>query len=564
MQSLIPQDAIQGVQEWFEQSDYRQNQGPPGYQPSDYGSFAAGPVVHEGFVPAPGGEDDDLDDYEDSRQKHYIDDSDDDYERDWDADEELREIEDNNDDPDRDSDFSMADADEQEEEDPDDMLIDEEEDEEDGKSKRTRGSARGKARGARGGKTRGRPRARGGRNGMPKREKTRKGPRIVTDPGPEFKTLQSIASEAYVLKQFPRAIEYATKAVQLNPEIYGAHSLLSEIYAEMGHEQKALEALFLGAPTKRDKDLWFHIIERIKNIDPEEYPTYDETYKTHRILECLRGILTVDSENYEARSEKLDIEELLGNTGRAVKLCQKMLQIRPDDDDVLRRMARIGTASKTKTPEYMRRMVDAFDKSIDHFMANDEPSSSSLDWSMLNIYLDLLLFAEQYERGLPRLKVIARWIQHRRNETYWDDETDDREFDVEDAPRRILVPDFMRISPTTRYGDAFPLEIRAKLGIFRVRQNPPDLAEGMHHLGMLEPDDVGVDAIVHDYQDLFRDAADALYAVGCHPEALQFYDALYNTARDTLTLKDHFGMYAGFQATEQQDRAEEFLATLRS
>jgi len=59
----------------------------------------------------------------------------------------------------------------------------------------------------------------------------------------------------------------------------------------------------------------------------------------------------------------------------------------------------------------------------------------------------------------------------RGRETHWDDIVeDDREWDSKDIPRRSQVQHF---SPgqygSMTYGDGLPLEIRIKLGIYRLR-----------------------------------------------------------------------------------------------
>jgi hypothetical protein len=46
---------------------------------------------------------------------------------------------------------------------------------------------------------------------------------------------------------------------------------------------------------------------------------------------------------------------------------------------------------------------------------------------------------------------------------------------------------------------------------------------------MLEPDDHTSDALVWDYEDLFRVVGDALHATGHDKEALRFYEPLYFT-----------------------------------
>lgn len=461
----------------------------------------SGPVVHEGFIPAPGHEDDDdLEGlfpygYRNPLLQDQSEDDDSEDERALQAEEEriLRDIEEKNDDIEFDSDFSMADLDELDD-DPDELLLDDEiDDEEEEQARRrpsggrgTKGSRgvragrgsrlRGRGRGGHGGSTRGRK----GKERPPGRPKGKHGPRPVADPGPQFKEFQRIANEAYLRKDYPTAIEYANKAIQNNPEIFAAHSLLSEIFSDMGNKQKSLEALIVGAPTKRDKELWFYIIDHVKQIDPDEYPLFTNANKTAVILDCLNAILRIDGEDYEARTQKLEIVSQLGQVSKCVRLCRKMLTMKPYEDGVLKIMARVGTSSAKQTRFHLQKIITSFDTSIAYFLKHDKsPSKSNLDWSLLNIYLDLLDRSGDYVRGLSRLKSLSRWIQNRKEETYWDEQDDDREFDIEDEPRRTTVPQFSRVSSKAKYGKALPLEIRVKMGLFRLRQKPPHFEEAM-------------------------------------------------------------------------------------
>jgi general transcription factor 3C polypeptide 3 (transcription factor C subunit 4) len=67
----------------------------------------------------------------------------------------------------------------------------------------------------------------------------------------------------------------------------------------------------------------------------------------------------------------------------------------------------------------------------------------------------------------------------RKDETYWDDVEDDREFDIDDYPRQAADPGLSGDSVHTINQEALPLEIRVKLGLFRLQLHPPDLKEAM-------------------------------------------------------------------------------------
>jgi general transcription factor 3C polypeptide 3 (transcription factor C subunit 4) len=464
----------------------------------------SGPVVHEGYIPAPGRHEEDVypalpPGYGDSifRDREFeSSDEESNYERELTFEEQMRQLEDR-DDSEVDKDYSEEDA-QHDEGDPDEMELDGdfEDYEEQAQRKRgkpstrgstakvTRGGRRGRPRGrGRGGhsgsvSTRGKPKGRGRPKG------SRHGPRKVADPGEEFKELQRQANERFIAQDYHTALDYAQKAIQLNPEIFDAHNISSEIYAAMGEEVKSIDALIIGAPTKRDPGLWHFIIERVNKLDVEKYPEYTEEAKTALTLRCLQQIVLLDTENYEARSHILEIEASLGHVSKCVKLGRKMLKLRKEkekeapDTEVLKIMAMMGTSSKRQTNLHLAKLLDSFDDAIEYF-TKKKPDDSDLDWEMINIYLDLLDRNGLYDYALLRLKALARWKQGRAKETWWDDQEDDREYDMEDEPRRIAVPQFKRKAQNAKSGQTLPLEIRVKLGIFRLRKSADDFEEAM-------------------------------------------------------------------------------------
>ncbi|UPX19168.1 uncharacterized protein EKO05_0009438 [Ascochyta rabiei] len=573
---LIPLSAVEGLHshEPYTSSAFQ--------DPFNRAFISNQPVVHEGYIPAPDTRDEDLyphlpDEYRESLFQDYDDSSDEsDFERRLAEAEELREIEEK-DDPEIDADYSEEDA-EQDEGDPNEMEIDESYVEERAKPRAKRG--RSSARGTRGGR-RGRPpgRGRGGfhssastrgrlRGRKPGRPSGKRGPRAIADPGPEFRNLQRSANERFIARDYPAALEYGQKAVQLNPEIFDAHNIVSEIYAAMGEELKSIESLIIGAPTKRDPELWHLIIERIKKLDTTDHPNYTEEVKTAVILQCLKSIIALDVTNYEARSLKLEIEARLGHVSKCVNLGTKMLktlreQKQDPDTEVLKIMAMMGTSTAKQTKRHLTKIIEEFDQAIETYTGpGRDPRTSDLDWELINIYLDLLDRTGKYEYALKRLKDLSRWKQGRRNETYWDEQKDDREFDLEDTPRRVEVFDFKRKSKSAKYGEALPLEIRVKMGLFRLRNSADDYSEAMQHLEMLGPDDKSPDALMWDYLDLFRVIADALHSTGHDTEALRFYEPLLESNSSEMSLMSYLGLYTVYKNLNQPEKAEQIIPIL--
>lgn len=526
------------------------------------------PVVHEGFIPAPGREHEDehiL--FEDSYHNARLDTSSED-----DSEEEriLQGLEEKNDNSELDEDYSASN--DELEEDPDDLLLLQEglDDEEEAPARR--GGQKAKA--SRGGR-RGRPSARGRgghggtraplkrKTGVRGRKKGTRGPQAAADPGPEFNKLQKLANDAYTSQDYKMAIEYASQAIQMNPEIFSAYNILSEAYAGLDDEPASIENLILGAYTKREPELWWSIIHRIENIDQKKYPQYTDAFKKEWCVNCLRSIIRLDPKTYSARVRKLELESERGNVSRCVKLCQKMLRMEGHEHeyDLLKQMAMLGTSSAKQTSLHLKSIIKYFDASIAYFVKEDD--DQTLDWNLLNIYLDLLDRAGNYDYALSRLKTLCRWKQGRESETYWDNEQDDREFDIEDGPRRNRVPQFQRKSEKDDYGAGLPMEIRVKMGLFRLRQKPCNYDEAMYHLNMLEPEDEGPYAYVRDYPDVFRDIADTLHATGHDRAALRFYEPLLRTRKKEFTMKSFIGLYTCYKNLNDPDNGGVIIEILK-
>ena len=60
------------------------------------------------------------------------------------------------------------------------------------------------------------------------------------------------------------------------------------------------------------------------------------------------------------------------------------------------------------------------------------------------------------------------------------------------------------------FGQALPLELRVKLGLYRLRQDSDARIEAFGHFEWLEPDDLGEGAPIYCHKELFLAAAKAL------------------------------------------------------
>ena len=409
-------------------------------------------------------------------------------------------------------------------------------------SKRGRPRGRGKARGRRGWKWAlkgtahdpdldkekrkpGRPK--GTKSQVPRGEGRRRGVAAgvkFADPGIEYKKIQAQATQAFLDNKLDDAARFAKEAVQANPEVFAAHSLLSEILQAQGHLQDALTVLIAGAHTKRDKELWHLCAERILDLAGEN--------RTHASLEnaiyAYTWAIKLDQKDLEARREKLnlllEVYNRFGTTsapGRARMECKMILRERPGEMPVVNTYAALGVLTGGATE--MKQAKHAFDEAIKIYSQGDVLGDAAEQWSYLNAYLDLVVKLEGANEAATRLKQLSRWLLGRAEEMFWDDFLhDDREFDVEHEPRRSSVEQFAKqeTPDISSYGEGLPLEIRIKLGDYRLASN--NYNEAFRHFDFL----LLYVSEITEYADLFKDVGFALSDSKQHAAAIKFLEPL--------------------------------------
>ncbi|KAB8206883.1 hypothetical protein BDV34DRAFT_75099 [Aspergillus parasiticus] len=350
----------------------------------------------------------------------------------------------------------------------------------------------------------------------------KRGPRKPLEPSPEFKILHSEATSAFIDGDYDRAIELVKQAIQINPEMFAAHSLLSEIWLAQGHKDKALTALFSGAHTRpKDPTVWAKVARMILERAGE-----DRQSALNDVVYCYSRVIDINPKNFNVRFQRAAIYRELGYNGRAATEYERILKELPHNARALRHIAEIYIDLND-----VQKAVDHWADSVEYFLSLDPEEAPEFSWSDVNIYAELYGYLNQPEKGLWALKTLSRWLLGRKNDTMWENiDEDDREWDASDSPRRIKADGYEPGRwPRDSYGLGLPLELRIKLGLFRLRMGYQHKDEALHHFGWLNPDDTSEGARLYDYGDLFREVADALKEVGLFEDALRFYMPLQQT-----------------------------------
>ena len=321
---------------------------------------------------------------------------------------------------------------------------------------------------------RGRGRGRRGRRGDLGRANRggKRGLRKPLEPTPEFKALHSQATLAFINRNYDEAEHLTLGALLINPEIYSAHNLLSEIHAARGDMDKALSAAWTGAHTRpRDKEVWSRLAQQFLELDG-----HDRTTVLRLAIYCYSRILYVDSSNVEARYQRAALRRELGSEKTAAQEYEYLIRQLPHDTTVLRHLAEIYI--ELNEPD---RALRHYQDSLSHFQSKEPVEVTSFTWSDVNIVAELYGFQQHYDEGISELKSLSRWLLGRGADACWEAfSQDDREWDVEDQPRRVEVLGFVAGEYDQKsYGDGLPLELRIKLGLFRLNLEPSDFEEAV-------------------------------------------------------------------------------------
>ncbi|KAM0717663.1 hypothetical protein Q7P37_007515 [Cladosporium fusiforme] len=367
------------------------------------------------------------------------------------------------------------------------------------------------------------------------------------DPGPEFKKLQAQATEAFLSGQLNRAMDLARQAVMINPEIYVAHSLLSDILIAKGQQKDALGALMTGANIKKDPDLWL----LVANKTLEMAGAFRTRAEYDQAVFCLSKAIHYShgEDTFELRTQRRDLHLDAGHDVKARTDTKLLLRARPDDLDNLKLYAELCFESKDHFEMAAGR--ETYENTFKLFEDKDTFGDAEGQWTHLNLYLDLVERTREPVHAVFQLKRVARWFLGRKEDEFWDDVTeDDREFDS-GHERRYEIPEFRNSSNHSQdaYGDGLPLDLRVKFGMFRLKMKKQEEAlRHFDHIYDLRDDIANV-------YDLFYTIGDTLRLSSMYDHAIRFYKPI-EVLEDELTDQYWISMAACYRGLKDFDEAE--------
>lgn len=340
-----------------------------------------------------------------------------------------------------------------------------------------------------------------------------RGPRKAAEPTADIRMRLGIANEYFQSENYTEASAAAAEIIRINAETYEAWNLMATSLHEMGQVDNALKALMYAAHLRPKIPLpWIVAAEYALNETGE----LRERYLGNAAF-CYAGAIRANPRDLNVRLKKASVLVERGNIGHAIVEYKHILTRCPHDLGILYTLAELSIDCGE-----VQSIIDLYANTIAHFQTFEDISNIQFDWTHLDVYVTLHEFAGNHHDAIFEIKRLARWMLGRKDETFWDEITlNDCEWDLNDA-RRALVPGFQfEKYPWASYGHGLPMELRAKLGLYRLRLGSRD--EAMIHFEILGLLDESGGCRSLDHTHLLRPIADHFRDAGFYQDALSYY-----------------------------------------
>ncbi|KAI0532387.1 hypothetical protein GGR58DRAFT_490450 [Xylaria digitata] len=369
---------------------------------------------------------------------------------------------------------------------------------------------------------RGRGRGRGGRG-----RGARRGPRKAAEPTGDVKYRINMASNAYMDGRLDEAIEWVEDAIRINAETYRAWTLLASLLEEKGDPKGSFTARVFSCHLQpKHVEGWLYCAEI--GIELRDELPQDAAHFLEQVSICYSAALRADINNRQARHGRAAIAAERGQIRTAAKDYLYLLEHGEYDVHALRSYAEMTMilASAGKRNLYKpSSAIDWYHRAFTHFRYNGMDDRHPLEWQDINYFTGLLFYVEHTKDALYELKSLARWLLGRSDESFWDDwQDDDREWDI-DSARRVGLEGFRYGKyPESSYGSGLPLDVRAKLAVYRLKLG--DVGEAQHHISHLDPNGTNGTEVLSNEPHLLAEIACALYESDLRAMALCFFEPL--------------------------------------
>lgn len=283
-------------------------------------------------------------------------------------------------------------------------------------------------------------------------------------PRGDIKLRLAQVNKAFLNGDFETSERMIHEIIRINAETHQAWVTLATICEEQGRDADALTAkLYASHLRPKNVEGWLGCAALALHIagDDNHHPAL-KTAGT-----CFASAVLAQPTNVRARLGRAELNNRRGHLSKAIRDYLIILDHHPYDISVVRKLAEVCETSRNS--EHVRKAVTAYQKYFSYLRASALNHEPGLVWGDISIYVELLACVEDYRKAISEIGFLARWLLHREDETIWEEwQEDDREWDVDNA-RRLKVPGFSTCYNSSLYGLGLPLELRARLGLYRLK-----------------------------------------------------------------------------------------------
>ncbi|KUI64090.1 Transcription factor tau subunit sfc4 [Cytospora mali] len=334
----------------------------------------------------------------------------------------------------------------------------------------------------------------------------------------DIKLQLSRASQAWVVdNRREEALEIVLEIIRVNAETHEAWILLSSIYEEMGAMSDYIMAKCFAAHLRpRDFHGWISCaLAALDDVTPGQRETNLGIAQL-----CYSAAIRANPKSLKARVGKANCALEAGNANVAAAEYAKVLKRKPYNMAILRNMAEAAFDARN-AKKYVELARGSYEQAITYMRSGGE--ELQFEWSDVIIYIEMCAFLEKYAEAALALRSLARLLIGRSDESFWDKyQDDDREWDQEEDRRKEDPKHQPDRYPYAMYGPALPLDLRAKLAIYRLKLEQEE--EATRHLQWLNPQDADVYNFFVDTPFVIKDLANQLFESRRVTTALEFYD----------------------------------------
>jgi general transcription factor 3C polypeptide 3 (transcription factor C subunit 4) len=264
------------------------------------------------------------------------------------------------------------------------------------------------------------------------------------------------ATGLFLEQRYEEAKAVVFEILAINAETHQAWTLLAAIWDQYGETDFAIRCLMFAAHMRpRVLTAWFNCAEYALKAGSDRHD-----YIMHAQF-AYAAAIRADSTSVEAHLGKARCYYEMNRMERALVEYKIALKLKSHQIPVLRLVAETCIDI-----DQVDTAIGYWKASIAHFRKFPQ-AGVSFSWDDADVYLELLGYGKYYDQAIRELKSVARWLQGREEETFWDDVVDnDCEWDASNS-RRLGVEGFKPDRfPASSY--ELPLPLRVKLGLYRL------------------------------------------------------------------------------------------------